>query len=97
MDDSTKVVRFDAYEEGAVIEGLNKIRTEQLDRGETADFVSDIILKIIRAPARKGKFWGSPRSPAGASWGEEAQRSGADARRMEGEAERSLRRRDDAR
>ena len=50
-----KKVTLDAYEEGAVIEGLNKIRTEKLDKGECAEFVSDLLLKIIRTPSRKGK------------------------------------------
>jgi hypothetical protein len=48
-----KVIGFDAYEEGAVIEGLNKIRTEQLEKDECAEFVSDLMLKIIQAPTRK--------------------------------------------
>ena len=51
-----KVVGFDAYEEGVVIEGLNKIRTEQLEQDRSADFVSDLMLKIIRTPAKKVKI-----------------------------------------
>jgi hypothetical protein len=48
-----KTVSLDAYEEGAVIEGLNKIRTEQLEKDGTADFVSDLMLKILNAPSKK--------------------------------------------
>ncbi|MDR2712045.1 MAG: hypothetical protein LBB91_02905 [Clostridiales bacterium] len=48
-----KLIAFDAYEEGAVIEGLNKIRTERLEKDGSADFISNLILKIIQAPARK--------------------------------------------
>jgi hypothetical protein len=48
-----KTVSLDAYEEGAVIEGLNKIRTEQLEKDGAADFVSDLMLKIIKAPAKR--------------------------------------------
>jgi len=51
-----KVIGFDAYEEGAVIEGLNKIRTEQIEKDECAEFVSDLMLKIIRTPARKARM-----------------------------------------
>jgi hypothetical protein len=51
-----KTVSLDAYEEGAVIEGLNKIRTEQLEKAGDAEFVSDLMLKIIRAPARKARI-----------------------------------------
>jgi len=93
-----KTVNLDVYEEGAVINGLNLLRTEQLERGESADFVSDVMLKIIDTPARKAQFWGPHASPAQrVAWGEEAQRSEADTRRMAGVAERSLRRRDEAR
>ena len=48
-----KTVSLDAYEEGAVIEGLNKIRTEQLEKDGAADFVSDLMLKIIKAPSKR--------------------------------------------
>ena len=55
MKEGRKTVRFDPYEEGAVIDGLNRIRTERLEKGECTEFVGDLMLKIIRAPARKGK------------------------------------------
>lgn len=55
MHSELKTVHLDAYEEGAVIEGLNKLRTEQLDGRKSSDFVSDLMLKIIRTPAKKGK------------------------------------------
>ena len=35
-----KVINFDAYEEGAVIKGLNKIRNEQLEKDECKEFVA---------------------------------------------------------
>ena len=50
-----KVIVFDAYEEGAVIKGLNKIRTEQLEKDECTEFVSDLMLKIIQAPSKKAR------------------------------------------
>ena len=50
-----KVIVFDAYEEGAVIKGLNKIRTEQLEKDECTEFVSDLMLKIIQAPTKKAR------------------------------------------
>lgn len=53
MKEEQKTVSFDAYEEGAVIEGLNKIRTEQLEKEGSADFVSDLMLKIMKAPTKK--------------------------------------------
>jgi len=48
-----KTIGFDVYEEGAVIEGLNKIRTEKLEKDECADFVNDLLLKIIHTPPKK--------------------------------------------
>ena len=55
MKEEQKTISLDVYEEGAVIEALNKIRTEQLESQKHADFVSDLMLKIIRAPAKKTK------------------------------------------
>ena len=96
MREEQKTISLDVYEEGAVIEALNKIRTEQLENQKPADFVSDLMLKIIQAPAKKTKM-GTPRSSAETSRGEEVQRSEADTRPKAGAAERSLRRRDEAR
>ena len=56
VKEEKKVIGFDAYEEGAVIEGLNKIRTEQIEKDGSADFVSDLMLKIIQAPTKKVKM-----------------------------------------
>ena len=53
MKEEQKSINLDAYEEGAVIAGLNKLRTDQLNKEESADFVSDLMLKIIQAPTKK--------------------------------------------
>ena len=53
MKEEQKTVTLDAYEEGAVIEGLNKIRTEQLEKEGAADFVSDLMLKIMHTSPKK--------------------------------------------
>ncbi len=53
MKEEQKTISLDAYEEGAVIEALNKIRTEQLGSQRSADFVSDLMLKILQAPTKK--------------------------------------------
>ena len=50
-----KTVNLDAYEEGAVIEGLNRIRKEKLQKGECPEFVSDLMLKVIRTPPDTGR------------------------------------------
>ena len=92
-----KYVELDVYEEGAVIKALNDMRTRQLAEGKSTDVENRLILKIIHAPTRKARFMGPPRSTAGTPWGEEEQRSKADASRKTGGAERSLRQRDEAR
>jgi hypothetical protein len=51
-----KTVKLDAREEGAVIEGLNRIRTEKLAKKGDADYVSDLMLKILRTRARKERL-----------------------------------------
>ena len=53
MKTEKRIIRLDTYEEGAVIEGLNKIRTEQIEKNECAAFVSSLMLKIIQAPTKK--------------------------------------------
>ena len=53
MKDERKSVNLDAYEEGAIIKGLNKLRTEQLNKEECPEFVSDLMLKIIQTPMKK--------------------------------------------
>jgi hypothetical protein len=53
LREDKKIMRLDAYEEGAVIEGLNKIRTEKIANEECPEFVSDLMLKIIRSPTKK--------------------------------------------
>ena len=55
MREEQKKIKLDAYEEGAVIKGLNKIRTEQIKNAECPEFVSDLMLKIIHAPSKKGR------------------------------------------
>lgn len=55
MKEEQKTISLNAYEEGAVIEALNKIRTEHLENQKSADFVSDLMLKILQAPAKKTK------------------------------------------
>ena len=53
MKEEQKTVNLDVYEEGAVIEALNKMRTDQLNKEESAEFVSDLMLKILNAPTKR--------------------------------------------
>ena len=56
MKEERKTVTLDAYEEGAIIECLNKLRSDNLQKGECADFVSSLMLKIIHAPSKKARW-----------------------------------------
>jgi len=55
MSVEQKTLNLDVYEEGAVIEGLNRIRTEKLGNNECTDFVNKLLLKIIHTPSKKGR------------------------------------------
>lgn len=50
-----KILKLNKYEEGAIITALNNLRTEQLAKNQSADLVSELLLKVIRAPNRKGR------------------------------------------
>jgi len=56
MREERKTISLDAYEEGAVIEGLNKLRTEKLQKGECTDFVNTLLMKVIHAPSKKARW-----------------------------------------
>lgn len=56
VKDDKKYIGFDVYEEGAVIKALNEMRTKQLAEGKPTDVENELILKIIRAPARKARM-----------------------------------------
>ncbi len=55
VKDDHKLIPLDVYEEGAVIDALNRLRTDKLERGESAEFVSDVMLKILQAPTKKAR------------------------------------------
>ena len=54
--DEKKYVGLDVYEEGVVIQALNDMRTKQLAEGRATDVENELILKIIRTPARKARI-----------------------------------------
>ena len=53
MRDDKKYVGIDVYEEKAVIQALNDMRTKELSEGKSTDFENELILKIIHTPTRK--------------------------------------------
>ena len=56
MKTETKTIRLDRYEEGAVITALNEYRNKELADKKCGEFTGDLILKIIKTPARKGRL-----------------------------------------
>jgi hypothetical protein len=55
VKDEKKYIGLDVYEEGAVIQALNDMRTKQLAEGKPTDVENELILKIIHTPARKAR------------------------------------------
>jgi len=51
--DAIKHVAINVYEEGAIINALNEMRTKQLAAGKPTDLENELILKIIHTPSRK--------------------------------------------
>jgi hypothetical protein len=53
MKEEKRIVRFDTYEEGAVITALNDLRNKEIADEKPADFTGELILKILNAPVKK--------------------------------------------
>jgi hypothetical protein len=53
MKEEKLVLELDAYEEGAIISGLNELRSKEIAERESTDFVDDLMLKVLHAPRRK--------------------------------------------
>ena len=56
VKDEKKHIGLNVYEEGAVIQALNDMRTKQLAEGRPTDVPNQLILKIIHTPARKARL-----------------------------------------
>jgi hypothetical protein len=55
MKEEKVVLELDAYEEGAVISGLNELRSKGIAERESTDFVDDLMLKVLHAPRKKAR------------------------------------------
>ena len=51
--DAIKHVAINVYEEGAILNALNEMRTRHLTAGKPTDVENELILKIIHTQARK--------------------------------------------
>jgi hypothetical protein len=56
MRDEKVILELDRYEEGAIIKALNDMRTNRLAEGKPTDVENELLLKIIRAPAKKARI-----------------------------------------
>jgi len=48
-----KKVRLDSYEGDLILKSLNQVRTEMINKNECDRDVSELMLKIMKAPSRK--------------------------------------------
>lgn len=92
-----RVLTLDRYEHGVIINALNEMRNDLLEEERPTDIVDEVLLKAIDAPTKKIRIFGVPEKSedflgrGGATERASFCRDGAK------RAERSLRRRDEAR
>jgi hypothetical protein len=55
MRGKQRIVGLDEYEEGAVITALNDLRNKRIAEDKPADFIGELIIKILNAPVRKAR------------------------------------------
>lgn len=92
-----RVLTLDRYEYGIVINALNELRNSLLEEERPTDIVDEVLLKAIEAPTKKVRLFGVPeKSENFLGRGGATERVGfcPDGAKR---AERSLRRRDEAR
>jgi hypothetical protein len=53
MKEEQKLIGLDEYEEGAIISGLNELRSKEIAEQEPTDFVDDLMLKILHTRPKK--------------------------------------------
>ena len=55
MKEEKVILELDAYEEGAVISGLNELRNKEIAEKESTYFLDDLMLKVLHAPRKKAR------------------------------------------
>ena len=53
MSEEKRIVELDKYEHRAVVNIINDRRTEMIEEQKNDDFITEILEKIINAPAKK--------------------------------------------
>lgn len=56
MADSTRVVELDSQDFGVVFNSLNDKRNQLMNDGKGTEAVDDVILKVAKAPPKKGRW-----------------------------------------
>ena len=55
-----RVLTLDRYEHGVVVNALNEMRNDLLEKERPTDIVDEVLLKVIDAPAKKVRIFGGP-------------------------------------
>ena len=55
-----RVLTLDRYEHGVVVNALNEMRNDLLEKERPTDIVDEVLLKVIDAPAKKVWIFGGP-------------------------------------
>lgn len=92
-----RVLTLDKYEHGVVINALNEMRNGLIGEERPTDIVDEVLLKTIDAPTKKVKVRGVPEKSSGFLGRGDATEQADFGRKATEGAERSLRRRDEAR
>jgi hypothetical protein len=56
MTQDTRVVELDPCDFGVVFNSLNDTRNQLREQGEETEAVDDVILKVAKAPPKKGRW-----------------------------------------
>ncbi len=59
MSEDKKVVTLSDFEQRVLVKGMSEYRNDLIQEGKPTEDVDDVILKVIDAPSKKAKRWGS--------------------------------------
>ncbi len=57
MAEEKRVVTITDYEQRLLVRGMNDFRNDLIQEGKPTEDVDEVLLKVIDAPAKKGKRW----------------------------------------
>lgn len=62
MSEDKKVVTLSEFEQRVLVKGMNEYRNDLIQEGKPTEDVDDVLLKVIDAPSKKPKRWGTRES-----------------------------------